>query len=641
MPLPARRSPLLAPTLVALLWTSSPAASGQTPAAPAPETEAQEAISSLAPALKGWHLNVQAPGDLQALLERHLDLARYAQAAHSDPAQAIGRSELRRLVAAAPAQARELLETEGYFSAQVQAELGPEAEEPEVQVRVSPGPRTRVDSVQIDFSGALSLAGERGDAAAQALAERLRSRFTLSPGEPYTQSAWSSAKTALLTGLRIEGYQLATLIGTRAQVDADSLQARLFLYADSGPLLHIQATRIEGLRHVDEAAVRGLLTYQNGEALREQSLQDTQDRLVKTNLFDTVAVTVAPEVFEAPDGSPATLDTSAERLDVPVTVKLRERALQQATVGLGASDTTGPRITLEHVHQDPFGLGWQAKTKLQLASQSRQVAVDLLSHPLADGRRNLLSGALARTEESGLIVQSQTVRAGRTEDTARQERLVYLQWERDRTSAASSGQAVDDTSALTLNYHWIWRDLDNPILPTRGYSLLAETGAGRSYHSDDDGGLFGRARGRITGYWPLWASFFGQARVEAAQILAPTRIAVPYTQLFRAGGDDSVRGYDYQGLGPADANGNAIGGRVLATASLELARPISRKLPAFWWATFVDAGNAANSWRSFDPAIGWGVGLRWRSPVGPLRIDLAYGEKVRRARLHFSVGVTF
>lgn len=598
-----------------------------------------------------WRLKVLAPGDLAALLERHLDLARYAEATRADnhgkastptdTGHTISRSELARLVAATPAQARELLQTEGYFNARVTATLGPGNDNPEVLVQVDPGPRVTIQSVQIDMAGALARAQDRQQADATALAERLRRDFGLGVGEPYTQAAWGSAKNNLLAQLRAEGYTLATLSGTSAQIDAEANQAQLFLFVDSGPRLIIQGTRLEGLRHVDAPAVTALLTYRDGQPLREQDLQETQDRLVKTNLFDTVAVTVAPEVFTQGDGSQVAVDTSADQLAVPVMVKLRERAMQQATVGVGASDTTGPRVTLEHVHQNPFGIDWQSKTKLQLASQSRQVAVDLLSYPLHDGRRNLVSGALARTEETGLVVQSQTLRVGRTHDTPRQERLIYLQWERDRTRNDSTGAPVDDTSALTLNQHWVWRDLDNVILPTRGYSVSAEVGGGRSYHSDESGGLFGRAHGRLTGYWPLMAGFFGQARIEGGQIIAPNRVAVPYTSLFRVGGDDTVRGYDYKSLGPSDAAGNATGGRVMAVASVELARPISPKLPGVWWATFADTGNAANNWQEFDPAIGYGVGLRWRSPVGPLRVDLAYGEKVRRARLHFSVGITF
>ena len=84
-----------------------------------------------------------------------------------------------------------------------------------------------------------------------------------------------------------------------------------------------------------------------------------------------------------------------------------------------------------------------------------------------------------------------------------------------------------------------------------------------------------------------------------------------------------------------------LSGRVLLTGSAEVARPISAQYPSVWWAAFVDAGNAADNWRDMDPVLGYGLGLRWRSPVGPLRLDLAYGEAVRKARLHFSVGISF
>jgi translocation and assembly module TamA len=109
---------------------------------------------------------------------------------------------------------------------------------------------------------------------------------------------------------------------------------------------------------------------------------------------------------------------------------------------------------------------------------------------------------------------------------------------------------------------------------------------------------------------------------------------------FRAGGDDSVRGYAYRSLGPS-SGGTVDSGKVILTTSVELARPLSDSLPQFWGAVFVDAGQAANQFSDLRPVVGAGVGLRWRSPVGPLRLDWAYGEAVRKSRLHFSVGISF
>ena len=117
-------------------------------------------------------------------------------------------------------------------------------------------------------------------------------------------------------------------------------------------------------------------------------------------------------------------------------------------------------------------------------------------------------------------------------------------------------------------------------------------------------------------------------------------LQVPDSQLFRAGGDDSVRGFSYRSLGPL-TNGVVGGGTALLTTSIELARPISKNLPSLWGAVFVDAGNAANGFGNLKMSLGTGAGVRWRSPVGPLRLDLAWSPDTRKARVHFSVGIAF
>jgi translocation and assembly module TamA len=197
-----------------------------------------------------------------------------------------------------------------------------------------------------------------------------------------------------------------------------------------------------------------------------------------------------------------------------------------------------------------------------------------------------------------------------------------------------------ETEAVSGNYHVIWRRLDSLLLPTEGYSLSLQGGAGHARGSDTPNGWFQRAYGRLTYYRPLGDTWFSHARVEAGQVFAPSGVVLPDSQLFRAGGDDSVRGYSYRTLGPV-IDGATASGKVLATTSLELARPLSESLSAVWGAVFVDAGNAADSFSDFKAVFGYGVGVRWRSPVGPLRVDVAYADELREVRLHFSVGVTF
>jgi translocation and assembly module TamA len=178
------------------------------------------------------------------------------------------------------------------------------------------------------------------------------------------------------------------------------------------------------------------------------------------------------------------------------------------------------------------------------------------------------------------------------------------------------------------------------VLPTEGYTLSLQLGGGFSRSNVADDGPFTRAYGRLTVYRPLGRRWFAQARAEAGQVVARAGVRPPESQLFRAGGDESVRGYDFRSLGP-QRNGVVGSGRVLATVSAELARPFSADLPSVWGAVFVDLGTAADSFAALRPALGSGVGVRWRSPVGPLRVDWAWGRDVGKARLHFSVGIAF
>ena len=80
---------------------------------------------------------------------------------------------------------------------------------------------------------------------------------------------------------------------------------------------------------------------------------------------------------------------------------------------------------------------------------------------------------------------------------------------------------------------------------------------------------------------------------------------------------------------------------MLLTASAEVARPVTARLPQVWWALFADAGQAANDWGGLRPVFGYGTGIRYRSPIGPLRLDVAWAEELREIRFHLSVGVTF
>ncbi|HMO46080.1 MAG TPA: BamA/TamA family outer membrane protein [Rubrivivax sp.] len=577
-----------------------------------------------------FRLEVDAPAPLDKLLLQHLDLARLQYAAEAD---ALTRTEIDRLIGAASAQALSLLQTEGYFNPQVRVErVDDGAELPLLRMSVQPGPRATIDRLTFEVQGQLYDELQGGSPEAQALSQALHSEWALQPGAPFTQGAWDSSKNRVLATLRSNGYLAAQWSGTAAQVNADHDSVRIFVVVDSGALFRIGELRTAGLQRFDETAVLPTARELIGRPATEQLLRDVQDRLLSLGLFESIVIDVDADA-EDPAHAPALL-------------ALRELSLQQATVGIGYSDDIGAQLTLEHTHRRIFDTRWTMHNKLQLGQQQILWTGDLMSHLQPDGYRNLLAGQAEKLTTNDETRYSWFARAGRTRDTLRIWRLIYGEYTR---ALLETSAGDNDSEALSANYHWTWRDVDDLRTPTLGsvWSLQGGLGYARgtttpadTHLETVDTGPFARLYGRVQGYLPLGNNFYGSARVELGQVVVNETLSVPDTLLFRAGGDDSVRGYAYRSLGPK-VNGAVVSGDVLFTTSLQVARPIFADQPAFLWAVFVDAGNAADGWHNLRPVLGYGVGLHWRSPVGPLRVDLAYGQEVQRLRLHFSVGVVF
>ncbi|MCB1998491.1 MAG: BamA/TamA family outer membrane protein [Burkholderiaceae bacterium] len=603
------------------------------PAAPPAATVTTAATASKAPTTTAttadgietvgvrWQVRVEAPGALASLLQQHLDIARLPALAGDE---AVPEAELARLIDTTPAQARTLLQTEGFFEPTVRMARDGER----IRVIVEPGRRVRVGRVDIDIVGAAAESADAGDAAARTLLQGLRSGWPLPSGASFRNGDWSAAKASLLAQLRDGGYATASWLGTAAEIAPEDARARLFVVADSGPLFRAGALQIEGLQHHDEVTVRHIAGFGPGTPLTQSLLLDFQDRLRQAGLYDHIDVGFDPD----PDQADAT----------PVRVRLGEAPRQVWTLGLGYSATVGPRASAEHLHRRLFGLPLVSRNKVEWARLRQAWDGEISTHPGERLWRWLVGGAVERLASDDDIVLSQRIRAGRAQNTSRIDRLLFVEAERSsRRNQVQVGAASDSTElAVSANLHGVWRRLDDPLLPTRGWSLSLQGGIGRAHGSDGASGFFSRAYGRLTLYQPLPGDWYAQARLELGQVFRPDGVAVPDSQQFRAGGDDSVRGYAYRSLGPV-VDGAVDSADALATASLELARPLSPRLPSVWGAVFVDAGNAADDFGHLTPAVGAGVGVRWRSPVGPLKLDWAYGRDVRKSRLHFSVGVTF
>lgn len=628
-------------------------------AASAPEASASAAEVRRAPRPVDWKLTVQAPSPLDDLLMENLDLARYqreAEQAQDDASASQGgdepapsalritRGELRRLLAEVPAQARALLEAEGYFTAQVRIKVEDAAADGNgvatpatasgsasqaapvlVQVLVEPGPRTVISRVQFVYEGQLDTRLSADDAEAKSLTEGIADNWALPQDEPFRQSDWTTAKNAALARLRADTYPMASWSGTSATVDAQAHTASLFLVADSGPAFAFGEVRIEGLERQPPSAVLNLAPFRAGQPYRERQVLDWQERLQKVNLFESVYVSPVLDVNH-PEAT-------------PLIVQVREAPIQEASVGIGASSDNGPRVSFEHLHRNPFGLDWQVRTKVQLGLRVSDGLIDLLSHPWPGRKRGLASVQVSSIEDNdNAITRTQRLKVGRLREGERLERTDYV--EALRTSVRSAADLlVSDATALSFTSQWIFRDVDSQVLPTRGTTTMVALTGGRSISALDESGYFGRVHGRFTAYVPLPASWQLQFRAEGGQVLARDNVSVPDALLFRAGGDDSIRGYAFRSIG-VERDGVTTGGRVLGTGSIELSHPLWPGVPNLLGAVFMDVGDSAERIDQWALKRGHGVGIRWRSPVGPFRIDIARGVSTDEWRLHFSVGVS-
>jgi translocation and assembly module TamA len=576
-------------------------------------------------------IEIDAPDDIKELLTRHLELQRYRELTD------LSDDELDRLMRLAEQDARKLIGTLGYFSPVITMERQPASAStpwPVVNIVVAPGEATRVAQVTIDFTGAIAT-----DEAAAAQREQIKANWSLREGNRFTQSAWDAAKLQTLRQLTSQRFPAGRISTSVADIDPEVLQAQLQITLDSGPAYRTGELVIEGLSRHDTELVYHLARLTPGADYSQAELVAAQQRLTDSGYFDSAFITI---------------DTSANADEAPVLVKLREARLQKLVLGVGASTDNGARLSAEHTHRKLPGIGWLAVSKFKLQRDDSSLGSELTSPPDPDNWRwatsLLVEDQLLGTQD----VTSLQLRGGRNQRNQRIDRNLYLQYDWSDTLDAGSPQGVVAQS-ISANYAFAVRYYNSLPFPTDGWGWGAEVGGGTTLGGEAQ--PYARLLTRWQGFLPLGKAQQNPGnsqatltdagrlsmRASAGAIIAKDDISLPSTQLFLAGGDNSVRGYGLNDIGVTQADGRVEGGRYLATGSVEWQRPIRINGVASDWEStvFLDAGAVANQPSDLTLQVGVGIGARWNSPVGPLQIDLAYGVDAERFRLHMNLGFTF
>jgi len=564
-------------------------------------------MAELACAQLQYRVEIEAPAEMAQTLRQGLNLARWQNDPQMTPEQ------LRRLAEEAVRESRETAATEGYFSAEVNVRIEEKPEQWIVHLTLDPGPRTQVGEVDIRFRGPAT-----EDEEARELLRRVREGWTLRRGQPFRQEDWAAAKRAavrVLSGWRYAGARVAD---SRALVDPAARRAALFVELDSGPPFRFGELRVSGVRRYSERLVENLSPFRAGDVYDRDQLLVFQRRLLESGYFVSVQADIDPA-----EGKPEAS---------PVRVALIEASTQHVETGIGYSTDAGPRLELRYSDQDVLDSAWRFRSGLRLDDKIRSLQLDLDSPPRPGGRWN---SYFARARETD--IQNEATRelaAGVSHNWGAELEPSALILSAHVEEQRVAGDVTDDRHAVYAGFRRTFRKTDDFVAPRSGYLAMVEVGGAPA-------ALASRAflRGIVSGSFFIPNGRRGDIllRGQAGRVLAEGREGIPASFLFRTGGDQTVRGYAFESLGVRQGEA-IVGGRRFVVASAEYTHWFGE---SWGLAAFADAGNAWDDGSEPQAALGVGIGARFRTPIGPIRADVAYGEQTGGFRLHFSVGYSF
>ena len=555
-------------------------------------------------------VNLIAPAEVRAVLKEYFVLP-----------DALLKSDGERALFMRRAQREipDLLQTEGYFSSSVK--LLAVARSGAIDVKVEPGPRTEVAQVDIEFQGELGLTGAEQSERVQ----QLREQWLLQVGSPFNAKAWDLAKADLLARVLRKDYAAAQLVESSAKVDPATASARIHIVVDSGRSYLFGEMQVSGLERYPESMVTRYAGFKHGQAYDRDQLLKLQKFLQNLPQFSSVIVSL--DTSHQPGK-----ENMSGPLTAPVKVQIVEAESRKISLGIGYSTNNGVRNEINYHSHNFLDRAWSLNSALVVETnrQTFSTGIDTLPNPQGfqlmwnlSGERTQIEGLETRRDKFG-VTRRRTI-YGINND-------IGLNWQQEQR--IPEGGIRENNQALVLDWHWYLRDVNDPMYPMSGTLNEAKLGiAGKAFLSDQD---FVRSYARHQSWILISAKDVLLLRIEAGYTGAGTRLGIPQEYLFRVGGTQTVRGFAYQSLGFIEG-GAVVGGRVMTTGSAELTHWFND-----WGAAmFYDLGGAADVATSLRFSHGYGFGPRWRSPVGPLALDIARGRGEVKPMIHFAIAVAF
>lgn len=570
-----------------------------------------------------------AMADPRALIRGEMDAELRAQLIRAvgevDEAPA-NRFEARRRARGALEAAEALLRSEGYYQP-VLEDIVEGEETPVAIVDVIPGRRFELSEVQVLWAEP----APDGKTETTVLDE-----IGLEPGEPGRAADIISAEGRIVAGLTRRGYADAAAQPRRVVVDHAAFTVQPNFRIASGRLVRLDGVRLETRGPTNLAWVTSLAPWIDGEVYDPEDVAELERRLLETGVYDGIGVALAPTDQTNADGNR------------PVIVTLTDRPRRILEAGATFSTAEGSGVDLIWTWHNRFGradtLVWQARAA---DVDSRLGAALSLPHWRRPGETLRLSAALLNEDTDAY---RRTAAALAADLQQRLGKTSWISYGVGLDAGRYDENRFDPVTRLPINFD---RDLviltgrgsayldrsNDPLDPTTGWRLTVS--AQPTAVTGDDSVLFLRTEAQATAYLPLQdgAKTVLAGRVRIGSIFGGEELTVPSDRLFYSGGGGSVRGFEYQGVGPRLPDNTPRGGLSLFETSIEVRRDVWRSFQAV---AFVDAGAIGfQETPNFNNLrYGAGVGVRYKLPFGPIRADIAIPLDRRDGDADFQIYVS-
>ncbi len=475
---------------------------------------------------------------------------------------------------------------------------------------INPGPQVYIKDINIAFTFT-------GAAHDDAEFKKLHDKLLKTTGSPLDHSQYEKIKRRIESLALERGYLKGTFTEKKLIIDKQLNQAHIQLVFDAGKRMVFGKVVVEQ-DILNPEFVAKYISIKSGDFYSSEQLAKTHNDLSKTDYFEMI------------DIDP---DTQKADQEVPVTLKLQPKKKHHFTFGAGYDTDIGPLISAAYKNRRLNRLGHFLTSELDLSPVLSTAAVEY-NVPLNNSVSDFFSfGGGLKREDTNSFKTLSAMLSGRLKHALdsgwKQTLSLDLNYE-----DFLIGSNTTKTLLLVPGGSWFKSVSDNALRPTQGYR--AKFDASGSYQNPLSNVSF--LQTALSAVWmhPLpWNSKF-IGRTELGATLVDQFDKLPTSYRFYAGGINSIRGYAYKELGPKDNQGNVIGGKFLTILSLEYEKAV---FDDWGVSVFVDSGNAFNLGNVLLKT-GAGLGVRWYSPFGPVRIDFAIplNDSTSSFQVHFAAG---